>query len=137
MRREIQNLQIFQTDPESFSQQYTLALPFPCSHGKKIWKFLQDGLLLKLAGMVVSHQICSLLQPFKTRGGDRCGGTPSVSDLHSRVYRRRLLLHIMLRDLLTQKSVEQKPVTDFRYPRACRFRKYQIENRLWELTYVS
>jgi hypothetical protein len=39
----------------------------------------------------------------------------------------------MLRDLLTQKSVDQKTVTDFRYPRACRFRKYQIENRLWEL----
>jgi hypothetical protein len=39
----------------------------------------------------------------------------------------------MLRDLLTQKSVDQKTVTDFRYPRACRFRKYQIENRLWKL----
>jgi hypothetical protein len=36
--------------------------------------------------------------------------------------------HIMLRDLVTQKSVDQKTVTDFRYPRACRFRKYQIEN---------
>jgi hypothetical protein len=41
--------------------------------------------------------------------------------------------HIMLRDLLTQKSVNQKTVTDFRYPRAPRFQKYQIENRLWEL----
>jgi hypothetical protein len=39
----------------------------------------------------------------------------------------------MLRYLLTQKSVNQQTVTDFRYPRACRFRKYQIENRLWEL----
>jgi hypothetical protein len=28
--------------------------------------------------------------------------------------------------------MNQKTVTDFRYPRACRFRKYQIENRLWE-----
>jgi hypothetical protein len=41
--------------------------------------------------------------------------------------------HIMLRDFLTQKSMHLKTVTDFRYPRACRFRKYQIENRLWEL----
>jgi hypothetical protein len=30
----------------------------------------------------------------------------------------------MLRDLLTQKS-GKKTVTGFRYPRACRFRKYQ------------
>jgi hypothetical protein len=41
--------------------------------------------------------------------------------------------HIMLRDFLTQKSMDLKTVTDFRYPRACRFRKDQIENRLWEL----
>jgi hypothetical protein len=26
-----------------------------------------------------------------------------------------------------------KTVTGFRYPRACRFRKYQFENRSWEL----
>jgi hypothetical protein len=45
------------------------------------------------------------------------------------VYRR----HIMLRDLLTQKSVNQQMVTIFGYPRACRFRKYQFENRSWEL----
>jgi hypothetical protein len=41
--------------------------------------------------------------------------------------------HIMLRDLLTQKSVNKKTVTGFRYPRACRFRKYQFENRSWEI----
>jgi hypothetical protein len=29
----------------------------------------------------------------------------------------------MLRDLLTQKYLQKKPVTDFRYPRVCRFRK--------------
>jgi hypothetical protein len=27
----------------------------------------------------------------------------------------------------------KKTVIGFRYPRACRIRKYQIENRLWEL----
>jgi hypothetical protein len=32
----------------------------------------------------------------------------------------------MLRDLLTQKSVNKKTVTAFVYPRACRFRKYEI-----------
>jgi hypothetical protein len=32
----------------------------------------------------------------------------------------------MLRDLFTQ--IAWNTVTDFRYPRACRFRKYQIEN---------
>jgi hypothetical protein len=26
-----------------------------------------------------------------------------------------------------------KTVTGFRYPRACRIRKYQFENRSWEL----
>jgi hypothetical protein len=36
--------------------------------------------------------------------------------------------HIMLRDLLIQKKCAQKKVTDFGYPRACRFRKHQIEN---------
>jgi hypothetical protein len=43
-------------------------------------------------------------------------------------------LHIMLRDLLTQKCA-QKKVTDFGYPRAraCGFRKHQIENRFPEL----
>jgi hypothetical protein len=35
----------------------------------------------------------------------------------------------MLRDLLTQKSSQKKTVTDFGYPRACRFRKYQKINR--------
>jgi hypothetical protein len=44
-----------------------------------------------------------------------------------------ICLHIMLRDLLTQKSVNQRMVTIFGYPRACRFRKYQFENRSWEL----
>jgi hypothetical protein len=28
----------------------------------------------------------------------------------------------------------KKTVTGFEYPRACRFRKYQIENRSWELS---
>jgi hypothetical protein len=41
-----------------------------------------------------------------------------------------LPLHIMLRDLLTQKCSHFYKVTDFEYHRACRFRKYQIENRL-------
>jgi hypothetical protein len=41
-------------------------------------------------------------------------------------------MHIMLRDLLTQKC-SQKTVTDFGYPRACRFRKYQKINRSWSL----
>jgi hypothetical protein len=40
-----------------------------------------------------------------------------------------LTLHIMLRDLLTQKCSQKKTVTDFGYPRACRFRKYQKINR--------
>jgi hypothetical protein len=44
-----------------------------------------------------------------------------------------IILHIMLRDLLTQKCVHKIKVTDFGYPRACRFRKYQIENRSPEL----
>jgi hypothetical protein len=36
---------------------------------------------------------------------------------------------IMLRDLLTQKCVQQKKlVTDFGYPRAFRFRKHQTSN---------
>jgi hypothetical protein len=34
--------------------------------------------------------------------------------------------HIMLRDLLTQKCAQKK---DFGCPRACRFRKHQIENK--------
>jgi hypothetical protein len=34
----------------------------------------------------------------------------------------------MLRDLVIKKCVYIKTVTDFRYPRACRFRKYQFEN---------
>jgi hypothetical protein len=38
-----------------------------------------------------------------------------------------LPLHIMLRDLLTQKCAQIFWVTHFGYPRACRFRKYQIE----------
>jgi hypothetical protein len=33
-------------------------------------------------------------------------------------------LHIMLRDLLTQKCVHKQQVTDFGYPRACRIRKH-------------
>jgi hypothetical protein len=35
-------------------------------------------------------------------------------------------LHIMLRDLLTQKCVQNFLVSDFGYPRACRIRKLQI-----------
>jgi hypothetical protein len=35
----------------------------------------------------------------------------------------------MLRDLLTQKCAQNFLVTDFGYPRACRFRKYQNLNR--------
>jgi hypothetical protein len=45
----------------------------------------------------------------------------------------KLAFHIMLRDLLTQKCVDKKKVTDFGYPRACRFRKHEIENRFPEL----
>jgi hypothetical protein len=41
--------------------------------------------------------------------------------------------HIMLRDELTQMTSQKISVTDFRYPRACRIRKYQFENRQWEL----
>jgi hypothetical protein len=41
--------------------------------------------------------------------------------------------HIMLRDLLTQKCVQFFFVSDFGYPRACRFRKHQILNRSPEL----
>jgi hypothetical protein len=37
--------------------------------------------------------------------------------------------HIMLRDELTQMTSQKKSVTDFRYPRPCRIRKYQFENR--------
>jgi hypothetical protein len=43
------------------------------------------------------------------------------------------ITYIMLRDLLTQKCGHKKMVTDFGYPRACRFRKHQIENRFQEL----
>jgi hypothetical protein len=39
----------------------------------------------------------------------------------------------MLRDLLTQRCVHKKKVTDFGYPKACRFRKHQILNRSPEL----
>jgi hypothetical protein len=39
----------------------------------------------------------------------------------------------MLRNLMTQKCSQTFLLSDFRYPRACRFRKYQIENRLWQL----
>jgi hypothetical protein len=35
------------------------------------------------------------------------------------------VLHIMLGDLLTQKCSQNFLVSDFRYPRACRFRKHQ------------
>jgi hypothetical protein len=35
--------------------------------------------------------------------------------------------------LLTQKCVQKILVTDFGYPRACRFRKHQILNRSPEL----
>jgi hypothetical protein len=38
---------------------------------------------------------------------------------NEQIVRFELLLHIMLRDLLTQKCVHKKPVTDFRYTRAC------------------
>jgi hypothetical protein len=40
----------------------------------------------------------------------------------------------MLRDELTQLTSHSKTVTGFRYPRACRIRKYQFENRsyAWE-----
>jgi hypothetical protein len=33
--------------------------------------------------------------------------------------------------LLTQKCLQKKPVTDFRYPRACRFRKTKQTNQFW------
>jgi hypothetical protein len=39
------------------------------------------------------------------------------------------IIHIMLRDLLTQLTSHSKTVTGFRCPRACRIRKYQFENR--------
>jgi hypothetical protein len=55
------------------------------------------------------------------------------STLKKSIKWQHCMVHIMPRDLLTQKSVDQKTVTDFRYPRACRFRKHQIKNRLWEL----
>jgi hypothetical protein len=35
--------------------------------------------------------------------------------------------------LLTQILTYKKTVTGFRYPRACRIRIYQIENKLWKL----
>jgi hypothetical protein len=38
--------------------------------------------------------------------------------------------HIMLRDELTQKFSHFDKITVFGYPRACRFRKHHIENRL-------
>jgi hypothetical protein len=37
----------------------------------------------------------------------------------------------MLRDSLTQKCVQKILVTDFGYPRACRFRRHQKKNRLF------
>jgi hypothetical protein len=39
----------------------------------------------------------------------------------------------MLMDLLTRAVRAQKKVSDFGYPRACRFRKHQIENMFPEL----
>jgi hypothetical protein len=35
--------------------------------------------------------------------------------------------------LVDPNLMNKKTVTGFRYPRACRFRKYQFENRSWEL----
>jgi hypothetical protein len=35
--------------------------------------------------------------------------------------------------LVDPKVGYKKTVTGYRYPRACRFRIYQFENRLWEL----
>jgi hypothetical protein len=51
----------------------------------------------------------------------KCNGSGLIFD--------RCSVHIMLRDLLTQKCSQTFLVTDFRYPRACRFRKYQNLNR--------
>jgi hypothetical protein len=44
-------------------------------------------------------------------------------------YRHCFIGHIMLRDLLTQKCVNKIKVTDFRYTRACRFRKTKQINQ--------
>jgi hypothetical protein len=43
--------------------------------------------------------------------------------------RKWIAQHIMLRDLLTQKWGQTFLITDFGYPRPCRFRKYQNLNR--------
>jgi hypothetical protein len=56
------------------------------------------------------------------------GGKPNPK---SRIFVQSV--HIMLRDLLTQKCVQKILVTDFGCPRACRFRKHQILNRSPEL----
>jgi hypothetical protein len=56
-----------------------------------------------------------------------CGGCP-INLVQA------LLPHIMLRGHVNPKVLALlKKVTDFGYPRACRFRKHQIENKLWLL----
>jgi kinesin family protein 13 len=79
--------------------------------------------------------------PFLRMGSKMTPTTPTVMSRLEKWGQERylkkhpvsIMMHIMLRDLLTQKSVNQQMVTIFGYPRACRFRKYQFENNSWEL----
>jgi hypothetical protein len=53
MRREIQNPQMFKTDPDSFSQQSTLIIPCQCQNNSGIileWLFYSEysGIILEL-----------------------------------------------------------------------------------------
>jgi hypothetical protein len=52
-----------------------------------------------------------------------------------KTYKKLLLLQWShhAEGLVDPNLMNKKTVTGFRYPRACRFRKYQFENRSWEL----
>jgi hypothetical protein len=63
--------------------------------------------------------------------GKKMYATPSATLRHlstdSKARDRKMLApQIMLTDLLTQKCVHKKKVTDFGYPRTCRFRKIKF-----------
>jgi hypothetical protein len=70
--------------------------------------------------------------PWKKSGAHVCKQVPQHDVISFEKFQRflsqlsELPFHIMLRDLLTQMSVNKKTVTAFGYPRACRFRKYEI-----------
>jgi hypothetical protein len=81
------------------------------------------------SGQLQFFQTSSMIETIKLNGGKK----PCDIRLPN-VMEQSRARHIMLRDLLTQKCSHNKELTDFGYPRACRFRKHQIENRFPDLT---